>query len=69
MKKNIPPFILLFTFLSFVLLTSQKCSESKKELLESNVYPVNPIDFSQSMRQRELVNKERMSPGYLKVLV
>ena len=49
MKKNIPPFILLFTFLSFVLLTSQKCSESKKELPESNVYPVNPIDFSPSM--------------------
>ena len=49
MKKYISSFVILFACLSFVLLTSQKCSENKKELPESNIYPVNPIDFSQSM--------------------
>tara|TARA_Y100000385_G_scaffold289798_1_gene360412 strand:- start:1606 stop:2391 length:786 start_codon:yes stop_codon:yes gene_type:complete len=49
MKKYISTFIILLASISFVLFTSQKCSEPQKELTESSIYPSNPVDFSQSI--------------------
>jgi len=49
MKKNRASFLTLFFSLLLVVFCSLKCTESKAELSESEVYPSNPIDFSQRM--------------------
>jgi hypothetical protein len=49
MKKQISPFLISALFISFLLLCSQQCSQIEKNIHESNLYPSNAIDFSQSM--------------------
>ena len=49
MKISISSILISVLSISFVLLSSQQCTQSEKELDESNIYPSNAIDFSQSM--------------------
>lgn len=49
MKISISSFLISALSTAFVLLCSQQCSQSEKELHESNIYPSNAIDFSQNM--------------------